>query len=79
VPPPLRPNVLTTAMVGWAVVNPLGLFVTGPVLDAFGTTPVLLGFAAVQTAMMAVVVLSSAGELARQRVSSARSPSLSAQ
>jgi hypothetical protein len=55
-------------MVGWAVVNPLGLFVTGPVLDAFGTTPVLVGFAAVQTAMMAVVVLSSARELGRQRL-----------
>jgi MFS family permease len=66
VPPPLRPNVLTTAMVGWAVVNPLGLFVTGPVLDAFGTTPVLVGFAAVQTAMMAVVAASSARELGRQ-------------
>jgi hypothetical protein len=64
----LRPNVLTTAMVGWAVVNPLGLFVTGPVLDAFGTTPVLIGFAAVQTAMMAVVVTSSARELGRQRL-----------
>ncbi len=68
VPPPLRPNVLTTAMVGWAIVNPLGLFVTGPVLDAFGTTPVLIGFAAVQTAMMAVVVSSSARELGRQRL-----------
>ena len=42
--------------------------VTGPVLDAFGTTPVLIGFAAVQTAMMAVVVSSSARELGRQRL-----------
>ena len=79
VPAPLRPNVLTTSMVGWAVVNPLGLFVTGPVLDAFGTAPVLVGFASVQTAMMAVIVLSSARELARQRLSSARSLSPSAQ
>jgi MFS family permease len=68
VPPPLRPNVLTTAMVGWAVVNPLGLFVAGPVLDAFGTTPVLIGFAAVQTAMMAVVGLASLRELGRRRL-----------
>ena len=67
VPPPLRPNVLTTSMVGWAVVNPLGLFVTGPVLDAFGTTPVLIGFAAVQTAM-SVISLASARELGRQRL-----------
>jgi len=66
VPPPLRPTVLTTSMVGWAVVNPLGLFVTGPVLDAFGTTPVLIGFAAIQTAMMAVVGLASLRELVRR-------------
>jgi hypothetical protein len=71
IPPPLRPNVLTTSMVGWAVVNPLGLFITGPVLDAFGTTPVLVGFAAVQTAMMAVIVSSSARELGRQRLAPA--------
>jgi MFS family permease len=68
VPAPLRPNVLTTSMVGWAVVNPLGLFVTGPVLDAFGTTPVLVGFAAIQTAMMAVVGLASLRELGRRRL-----------
>jgi MFS family permease len=66
VPPPLRPTVLTTSMVGWAVVNPLGLFVTGPVLDAFGTTPVLIGFAAIQTVMMAVVGLASLRELVRR-------------
>jgi MFS family permease len=73
IPPPLRPNVLATAMVGWALVNPLGLFVTGPVLDAFGTTPVLIGFAAVQTAMMAVVAGAAARELGRQRLEPALS------
>jgi MFS family permease len=73
VPPPLRPNVFATSMVGWALVNPLGLFVTGPVLDAFGTTPVLIGFAAVQTAMMAVVASASARELGRQRLEPALS------
>lgn len=67
VPPPLRPNVFTTQMVGWAVVNPLALFVTGPVLDAYGTTPVLIGFAAVQTVTMAVVALAAARELGRRR------------
>jgi MFS family permease len=73
IPPPLRPNVLATAMVGWALVNPLGLFVTGPVLDSFGTTPVLIGFAAVQTAMMAVVAGAAARELGRQRLEPALS------
>ena len=55
-------------MVGWAVVNPLGLFVTGPVLDAFGTTPVLIGFAAVQTVTMSIIALASARERGRQRL-----------
>jgi hypothetical protein len=53
-------------MVGWAVVNPLGLFVAGPVLDAYGTTPVLIGFAAVQTVSMAVVALAAARERGRR-------------
>jgi hypothetical protein len=79
IPPALRPNVLTTGMVVWALVNPLGLFITGPVLDAFGTTPVLVGFAAVQTVTMAAIGLSAARELGRRRLepafSSARSPS----
>jgi MFS family permease len=66
VPPRLRPNVFTTQMVGWAVVNPLGLFVTGPVLDAYGTKPVLIGFAAVQTVTMAVVALAAARELGQR-------------
>jgi MFS family permease len=73
VPPRLRPTVFTTSMVGWAVVNPLGLFVTGPVLDAYGTTPVLLGFAAVQTVSMAVVAAASARELGRRRLEPALS------
>jgi MFS family permease len=73
VPPPLRPNVFATSMVGWALVNPLGLFVTGPILDAFGTTPVLVGFAAVQTLMMGVVATASARELGRRRLEPALS------
>jgi hypothetical protein len=60
--------VFATSMVGWAVVNPLGLFITGPVLDAFGTTPVLIGFAAVQTVSMSVISVASARELGRQRL-----------
>ena len=52
IPAPMRPTVMTTVMVVWALVNPLGLFAAGPVLDAFGTTPVLIGFAALQTLTM---------------------------
>jgi MFS family permease len=73
VPVPLRPNVFATQMVGWAVVNPLGLFIAGPVLDAFGTTPVLIGFAVVQTVTMAIVATASARELGRRRLEPALS------
>jgi hypothetical protein len=38
------------------------------VLGAFGTTPVLIGFAAVQTASMSVISVASARELGRQRL-----------
>ncbi len=68
IPPALRPNVLTTAMTVWALVNPLGLFVSGPVLDAFGTSPVLIGFATVQTVTMCAVALAAVRELGRRRL-----------
>jgi MFS family permease len=60
IPPALRPTVMTTMMIVWAAAYPLGLFAAGPVLDAFGTEPVLVAFAAVQTAAMAVVAVVSA-------------------
>jgi len=68
IPAALRPNVMTTTMVFWALVNPLGVFLAGPILDAFGTTPVLIGFAAVQTVMMAAAGLAAARERARRNV-----------
>jgi predicted MFS family arabinose efflux permease len=66
VPPPMRPTVMTTVMTLWALVNPLGLFVAGPVLDAVGTTPVLIGYAAVQTLTMGVAASVAARERFRQ-------------
>ncbi|MGZ4309348.1 MAG: MFS transporter [Gaiellaceae bacterium] len=66
IPPPMRPTVMTTVMVLWALVNPLGLFAAGPVLDAFGTTPVLVGFAALQTLAMGAAALVAVRERARQ-------------
>jgi predicted MFS family arabinose efflux permease len=67
IPAPMRPTVMTTVMVLWAVVNPLGLFVAGPILDAFGTTPVLVGFAALQTLTMSAAALVAVRERVRQR------------
>ena len=66
IPAPMRPMVMTTVMVLWALVNPLGLFVAGPILDAFGTTPVLIGYAAVQTVTMGAATLVALRERVRQ-------------
>ena len=67
IPAPMRPTVMTTVMVLWALVNPLGLFVAGPILDAFGTTPVLIGYAVVQTITMGAATLVALRERDRQR------------
>jgi predicted MFS family arabinose efflux permease len=74
VPAPMRPTVMTTVMVVWALVNPLGLFVAGPILDAFGTTPVLIGFAAVQTLTMSAAAFVAVREHLRTVSTSAQSP-----
>lgn len=68
IPAAMRPNVMTTMMVFWALVNPLGVFLAGPILDAFGTTPVLIGFAIVQTVTMAVSGLAAARERGRKKL-----------
>jgi predicted MFS family arabinose efflux permease len=67
IPAPMRPTVMTSVMVLWALVNPLGLFVAGPILDAFGTTPVLFGYAAVQTVTMGAATLVALRVRVRQR------------
>lgn len=68
IPAELRPNVMTTVMVLWALVNPLGLFIAGPILDRFGTTPVLIGFATTQTLCMAAAGLAAARERGRRQL-----------
>jgi len=68
IPEPMRPTVMTTVMVLWALVNPIGLFIAGPILDAFGTTPVLIAFAAIQTLTMGAVRLAANRERERQRL-----------
>ena len=76
IPAPMRPTVMTTVMVLWALVNPLGLFVAGPILDAFGTTPVLIGYAAVQTVTMSAAAFVAVRERVRQRAEPAPAPAL---
>jgi predicted MFS family arabinose efflux permease len=59
IPPPLRPSVMTSMMMLYGLVQPLGVFGVGPVLDAFGAQPVLVAFATVQTVAMLAIVASS--------------------
>jgi len=44
-------------MLTWTILQPIGIFVAGPVLDAFGTEPVMVAFAVVQTLMMDLAAL----------------------
>jgi MFS family permease len=57
VPEALRPVVIPTMMLTWTILQPIGIFVAGPVLDAFGTEPVMVAFAVIQTLMMGLAAL----------------------
>lgn len=59
IPPALRPTVMSAMMMVFVLVQPIGVFGAGPVLDAFGPRPVLVAFAAVQTLSMAMIVVVS--------------------
>jgi predicted MFS family arabinose efflux permease len=59
IPPPLRPSAMAAMTVVFTLIQPLGVFGAGPVLDAFGVEPVLVAFAAVQTVTMAAVALTA--------------------
>jgi MFS family permease len=59
IPAPLRPTVMTTMMIVFAIVQPIAVLSAGPVLGAFGAEPVLVGFAVVQTISMLVIAVSS--------------------
>jgi len=58
-PPAIRAKAMAASGTIWGLGMPLGLVVAGPVLSAFGTRPVLVGFAAVQSVCMLGVVSAS--------------------
>ena len=66
-PSAIRPRVLTATGAVLMLSGPLGLAVSGPVLAAAGAHPVLLGFAAVQTAAMALCSVASLRARAARR------------
>jgi len=66
-PPSVRPKAMAASTTIWGLGMPLGLVAAGPALSAFGTGPVLIGFAAVQSVCMlgvAVASLSARGQAA---------------
>jgi MFS family permease len=52
IPPAIRAKTIAAMGAIWGVGTPVGLLIAGPVLDAYGAQPVLIGFAAVQTVCM---------------------------
>ena len=58
-PAAIRPKAMAASTTIWGLGMPLGLVVAGPVLSAFGTGPVLVGFAAVQSVCMLGVAAAS--------------------
>jgi MFS family permease len=66
-PPSIRPRVLTATGAVLMLSGPLGLAASGPVLAAAGAHPVLVGFAAVQTAAMVLCSVASLRARAARR------------
>ena len=58
-PVAIRPKAMAASTTIWGLGMPLGLLVAGPVLSVFGTGPVLVGFAAVQSVCMLGVAAAS--------------------
>ena len=58
-PVSIRPKAMAASTTIWGLGMPLGLLVAGPVLSVFGTGPVLVGFAAVQSVCMLGVAAAS--------------------
>nr|MBA2474765.1 MFS transporter [Actinomycetota bacterium] len=59
IPPALRPTAMTAMVTVFALIQPLGVFGAGPVLDAFGPRPVLVAFATVQTLAMGAIAFTA--------------------
>ncbi|MEK6276088.1 MAG: MFS transporter [Actinomycetota bacterium] len=58
-PSAIRPKAMAASSTIWGLGMPLGLVAAGPALSAWGTGPVLIGFAAVQSVCMLGVAVTS--------------------
>jgi MFS family permease len=59
IPPALRGTVMTSLMTLYALAMPIGILGAGPLLDAFGVTPVFALCAGIQTVVMAGIALAA--------------------
>jgi MFS family permease len=66
IPPALRGTVMTSLMTLYALAMPIGILGAGPLLDAFGVTPVFAAAALVQTLAMAGVAIAAHAASATQ-------------
>jgi MFS family permease len=64
VPTALRPGALAAMTAVFTLIQPLGVFAAGPVLEAFGAQPVLVALAVVQTIAMGAIALTALRERA---------------
>ena len=62
VPKHLRPGALAAMTAAFTLIQPLGVFVAGPVLQAFGAQPVLVALAVVQTLAMGAIAVTALRE-----------------
>src|SRR5262249_2261769 len=59
VPQHLRPGALAAMTAAFTLIQPLGVFMAGPVLQAFGAQPVLVALAVVQTLAMGAIAVTA--------------------
>jgi MFS family permease len=62
IPARLRPGALAAMAAVFTLIQPVGVFVAGPVLDAYGVEPVLVALAVLQTICMAAIALTALRE-----------------
>jgi MFS family permease len=62
IPARLRPGALAAMAAVFTLIQPLGVFIAGPVLDSYGVEPVLVALAVVQTISMAAIAVTALRE-----------------
>jgi MFS family permease len=64
IPPALRPGAFAAMTAVFTLIQPLGVFAAGPVLDAHGAEPVIVAYALIQTLAMGTIAITALRERA---------------